>query len=150
MGPFTSLINDPNISLNALTEHGHLLLRYQSLLNLYLSLMTNAYFQALNKVSSALDEKKSDDVRRIIINTFEEVYSSMLESSEFSISYNNLTNSIIDLTKSYQKLFDTNSGLFRQQQQFSKEEKDLLFQSLYEIKKLSLEIKKKMNEKKNE
>ncbi len=112
--------------------------------------MTNAYFQALNKVSSALDEKKSDDVRRIIINTFEEVYSSMLESSEFSISYNNLTNSIIDLTKSYQKLFDTNSGLFRQQQQFSKEEKDLLFQSLYEIKKLSLEIKKKMNEKKNE
>ena len=72
----------------------------------------------------------------------------MFESPEFSIIYNNLANSLIDITKSYQKFFD-NQGLFKQsQQQFSKEEKDLLFYNLYEIKKLSMEIKKKLNEEK--
>ena len=46
------------------------------------------------------------------------------------------------------KFFDSNQIAFRQQ--MSKEEKDSLFYNLYEIKKLSLEIKKKLNEKKNE
>jgi hypothetical protein len=147
-GPFTSLINDPNTNIKTLTEHGNLLIKYQSFLNLYLSRMINAYFLALNKVSSLVDEKKPEEVRKIIINTFEDVYSSMLESSEFSISYNNLLNSIIDINKSYQKFFDSNPIAFRQQ--MSKEEKDSLFYNLYEIKKLSLEIKKKLNEKKNE
>jgi hypothetical protein len=147
-GPFTSLINDPNTNIKTLTEHGNLLIKYQSFLNLYLSRMINAYFLALNRVSSLIDEKKPEDIRKIIINTFEDVYSTMLESSEFSISYNNLLNSIIDMNKSYQKFFDSNQMSFRQQ--FSKEDKDLLFYNLYEIKKLSLEIKKKMNEKKNE
>ena len=147
-GPFTSLINDPNTNIKTLTEHGNLLIKYQSFLNLYLSRMINAYFLALNKVSSLVDEKKPEDVRKIIINTFEDVYSAMLESSEFSISYNNLLNSIIDINKSYQKFFDSNQIAFRQQ--MSKEEKDAWFYNLYEIKKLSLEIKKKLNEKKNE
>jgi hypothetical protein len=147
-GPFTSLINDPNTNIKTLTEHGDLLIKYQSFLNLYLSRMINAYFLALNKVSSLLDEKKPEDIRKIIINTFEDVYSAMLESSEFSISYNNLLNSIIDINKSYQKFFDSNQMAFRQQ--ISKEEKDLLFYNLYEIKKLSMEIKKKLNEKKDE
>lgn len=147
-GPFTSLINDPNTNIKTLTEHGNLLIKYQSFLNLYLSRMINAYFLALNKVSSLVDEKKPEDVRKIIINTFEDVYSAMLESSEFSISYNNLLNSIIDINKSYQKFFDSNQIAFRQQ--MSKEEKDSLFYNLYEIKKLSLEIKKKLNEKKYE
>ncbi len=147
-GPFTSLINDPNTNIKTLTEHGNLLIKYQSFLNLYLSRMINAYFLALNKVSSLVDEKKPEDIRKIIINTFEDVYSAMLESSEFSISYNNLLNSIIDINKSYQKFFDSNQIAFRQQ--MSKEEKDSLFYNLYEIKKLSLEIKKKLNEKKNE
>ena len=147
-GPFTSLINDPNTNIKTLTEHGDLLIIYQSFLNLYLSRMINAYFLALNKVSSLIDEKKPEDIRKIIINTFEDVYSAMLESSEFSISYNNLLNSIIDINKSYQKFFDSNQIAFRQQ--MSKDEKDSLFYNLYEIKKLSLEIKKKLNEKKNE
>lgn len=152
-GPLTSLINDPNINLNALKEHGNLLIRYQSNLNFYLSYIIDAYFLALNKISSSVskEEKTSDDYRKIIINSFEEAFSSMFESSEFSMAYNNLTNSIIDLTKSYQKFFDSNPLLFKQnQQQLSKEEKDLLFYNLYEIKKLSLEIKKKLTEKKNE
>ena len=35
-------------------------------------------------------------------------------------------------------------------QSLSKEEKDLLFKELYEIKKITLEIKNKMKERKNE
>ncbi len=152
-GPLTSLINDPNMNLNALKEHGNLLIRYQSNLNFYLSYIIDAYFLALNKISSSVskEEKTSEDYRKIIINSFEEAFSSMFESSEFSMAYNNLTNSIIDLTKSYQIFFDSNPLVFKQsQQQLTKEEKDLLFYNLYEIKKLSLEIKKKLTEKKNE
>jgi hypothetical protein len=75
----------------------------------------------------------------------------MYESPEYSITYNNLVNSIIDLNKSYQKFIDTNPLLVKQDQyQFTKEEKDLLFYNLYEIKKLSLDIKKKLNENQNE
>ncbi len=149
-GPFTSLINDPTINIKVLKDHGNLLIRYQTNLNYYLSSMINAYFEALNKISSSSITEKTtnDEYRKLILNTFEDVFSTMFESPEFSIVYNNLANSLIDLTKSYQKFFD-NQVLFKQsQQQFSKEEKDLLFYSLYEIKKLSMEIKKKINEEK--
>ena len=150
LGPFTSLMNDPNLNLNTLKEHGNLLLRYHSFLNLYFSRMINAYLLAVNKVSPAIDKKNPDEVRKIIINTFEDVFSSMLQSTDFSINYNNLLNSSIDVIKSYQKIYDSNAVLFKSQQQLSKEEKDLLFYNLYEIKKISLEIKKKLNERKNE
>jgi hypothetical protein len=153
-GPLTSLMNDPNINLKALQEHGNLLIRFQSNLNFYLSSMINAYFTALNKVSSSSSsttERTSEEYRKLIINTFEDIFSSLFESPEFSITYNNLANSLIDLTKSYQRFFDANPLLFNSsQQQLSKEEKDQLFYNLYEIKKLSLEIKKKLNEEKNE
>jgi len=112
--------------------------------------MINAYLLAVNKVSSAIDKKNPDEIRKIIINTFEDVFSSMLQSTDFSINYNNLLNSSIDVIKSHQKIYDSNAVLFKSQQQLSKEEKDLLFYNLYEIKKISLEIKKKLNERKNE
>jgi hypothetical protein len=144
-GPFTSLINDPTINIKVLKDHGNLLIRYQTSLNYYLSSMINAYFEALNKISSSSITEKitNDEYRKLILNTFEDVFSTMFESPEFSIIYNNLANSLIDLTKSYQKFFD-NQVLFKQsQQQFSKEEKDLLFYSLYEIKNCQWKLKKK-------
>lgn len=152
IGPFTSLMNDPNLNLNALKEYGNLLVRYQSNLNFYISSMTKAYFLAINKISSsATEEMTSEEFRKITINTFEDIYSSMFESSEYSINYNNLLNSIIDLNKNYQRFIDTNPLLFKYSSQtFSKEEKDLLFYNLYEIKKLSFEIKRKIDENKNE
>jgi uncharacterized protein (UPF0305 family) len=152
IGPFTSLMNDPNLNLNALKEYGNLLVRYQSNLNFYISAMTKAYFLAINKIaSSATEEMTSEEFRKITINTFEDIYSTMFESSEYSINYNNLLNSIIDLNKSYQRFIDTNPFLFKYSSQtFSKEEKDLLFYNLYEIKKLSFEIKRKIDENKNE
>lgn len=152
IGPFTSLMNDPNLNLNALKEYGNLLVRYQSNLNFYISAMTKAYFLAINKIASSATEKMtSEEFRKITINTFEEIYSTMFESSEYSINYNNSLNSIIDLNKSYQRFIDTNPLLFKYSSQtFSKEEKDLLFYNLYEIKKLSFEIKRKIDENKNE
>ena len=126
IGPFTSLMNDPNLNLNALKEYGNLLVRYQSNLNFYISAMTKAYFLAINKIASSATEKMtSEEFRKITINTFEEIYSTMFESSEYSINYNNLLNSIIDLNKSYQRFIDTNPLLFKYSSQtFSKEEKD--------------------------
>ena len=152
IGPFTSLMNDPNLNLNALKEYGNLLVRYQSNLNFYISAMTKAYFLAINKIaSSATEEMTSEEFRKITINTFEDIYSTMFESSEYSINYNNLLNSIIDLNKSYQRSIDTDPLLFKYSSQtFSKEEKDLLFYNLYEIKKISFEIKRKLDEYKNE
>ena len=57
IGPFTSLMNDPNLNLNALKEYGNLLVRYQSNLNFYISAMTKAYFLAINKIASSATEK---------------------------------------------------------------------------------------------
>ena len=100
-GPFTSLMDDQKINLNALKEYGNLLIRFQSNLNLYLSAMINAYFLAINKsASSAKEEMTSEEFRKITINSFEDVFTAMYESPEYSITYNNLVNSIIDLNKS--------------------------------------------------
>jgi hypothetical protein len=84
LGPFTSVMNDPNINLNSLKEHGNLLIKYQTNLNLYLSSMINAYFAALNKVSASSKEENitSNEFRKIIINSFKDVFSSMFESSK--------------------------------------------------------------------
>jgi len=146
MGPFISLLNDPQINMNNMREYGNTLIQYQVFLNKYLTQMINSYFLALDKVSKAIQDKDPGDMRKQIIDSFEEVFSSMFESSDFSLNYNNLVNIIIDLNKIYQKFFDS-SVPFMNRQSLSKEEKDLLFNQLYEIRKLSLEIRNKLNEK---
>ena len=146
LGPFISLLNDPQININNMREYGNTLIKYQVFLNKYLTQMINSYFLALDKVSEALQGKDPDDMRKHIIDSFEEVFSSMFESSYFSVNYNNLVNILIDLNRIYQKFFDT-SVPFMNRQSLSKEEKDLLFNHLYEIRKLSLEIRNKLNEK---
>lgn len=149
LGPFISLLNDPQINLNNMREYGNVLINYQIFLNKYLTQMINSYFLALEKVSEGIEDRDSEEIRKHIINSFEDVFSSMFESDDFSVNYNNLINIVIDLNKSYQKFFDS-SVPFMNRQSLSKEEKDLLFNNLYEIKKISLEIRNKMNEKKDD
>jgi uncharacterized membrane protein len=149
VGPFISMINDPQINMNNMREYGNILINYQRFLNKYLTQMINSYFVALDKVSTGIQGKDSRETRMLIINSFEDVFSSMFESTDFSVNYNNLINIFIDLNKSYQKFFDA-SVPFLNRQSLSKEEKDLLFKDLYEIKKTTLEIKNRMKERKNE
>jgi len=149
VGPFISLINDPQINMNNMREYGNVLINYQRFLNKYLTQMINSYFLALDKVSAGIQGKDSHETRMLIINSFEDVFSNMFESTDFSINYNNLINIFIDLNTSYQKFFDA-SVPFLNKQSLSKDEKDLLFKDLYEIKKITLEIKNKMKERKNE
>ncbi|WP_415312644.1 hypothetical protein [Candidatus Nitrosocosmicus sp. FF01] len=149
IGPFISLLNDPQINMNNMREYGNVLINYQIFLNKYLTQMINSYFLALEKVSKGIQNKESEDIRKHIIDSFEEVFSTMFESDDFSVNYNNLVNIIIDLNHSYQKFFDA-SIPFLSRQSLSKEEKDLLFNNLYEIKKISLEIRNKLNEKKDD
>jgi len=149
IGPFISLLNDPQINLNNMREYGNILINYQVFLNKYLTQMINSYFRALDKVSDGIKDKDPGDIRKHIIDSFEEVFSTMFESADFSVNYNNLVNILIDLNKSYQKFFDA-SVPFLNRQSLSKDEKDLLFNNLYEIKKLSLEIRNKLNEKNDE
>ncbi len=148
VGPFISMINDPQINTNNMREYGNVLINYQRYLNKYLTQMINSYFLALDKVSAGIQGKNAHETRMLIINSFEDVFSTMFESTDFSINYNNLINIYIDLNKSYQKFFDASVPFMRQS--LNKEEKDLLFKELYEIKKITLEIKNKMKERKNE
>jgi hypothetical protein len=149
VGPFISLINDPQININNMREYGNVLINYQIFLNKYLTQMINSYFLALDKVSSELQGKDLQETRKLIINSFEDVFSTMFESTDFSINYNNLINIIIDLNKTYQNFLDS-SVPFMNRQSLSKEEKDLLFKDLYEIKKITSEIRNRMKERKNE
>ncbi|MDN5846851.1 MAG: hypothetical protein L0H53_11325 [Candidatus Nitrosocosmicus sp.] len=149
VGPFISMINDPQINMNNMREYGNVLINYQRYLNKYLTQMINSYFLALEKVSAGIEGNDAHETRMLIINSFEDVFSAMFESTDFSINYNNLINIYIDLNKSYQKFFDA-AVPYLSRQSLSKEEKDLLFKDLYEIKKITLEIKNKMKERKNE
>ena len=149
IGPFISLINDPQININKMREYGNVLINYQIFLNKYLTQMINSYFLALDKVSAGLQGKDLQETRKLIINSFEDVFSTMFESTDFSLNYNNLINIIIDLNKSYQNFLDS-SVPFMNRQSLSKEEKDLLFKDLYEIKKITSEIRNRMKERKNE
>ena len=149
VGPFISMINDPHINVNNMREYGNVLINYQRYLNKYLTQMINSYFLALDKVSAGIQGKDAHETRMLIINSFEDVFSHMFESTDFSINYNNLINIYIDLNKSYQKFFDS-AIPYLSRQSLSKEEKDLLFKDLYEIKKITLEIKNKIKKRKNE
>ena len=149
VGPFISMVNDPQININNMREYGNVLINYQIFLNKYLTQMINSYFLALDKISAGIEGKDSQETRKLIINSFEDVFSNMFESNDFSLNYNNLINIVIDLHKSYQKFLDA-SVPFMNRQSISKEEKDLLFKDLYEIKKTTSEIRNRMKERKNE
>jgi hypothetical protein len=148
VGPFISMINDPQINTNNMREYGNVLINYQRYINKYLTQMINSYFLALDKVSAGIQGKDAHETRMLIINSFEDVFSTMFESTDFSVNYNNLINIYIDLNKSYQKFFDASVPFMRQS--LNKEEKDLLFKELYEIKKITSEIKNRIKERKNE
>ncbi len=111
--------------------------------------LIGSYFRAIDKVSESMQQRKPEDMRKLIIHIFEDIFSSLFESTEYASNYNNLINIMIDLNKSYNRFFENNSFI-KTSQPLSSEEKDLLFQNLYEIKKLSLEIKNKLNENKND
>jgi uncharacterized membrane protein len=143
------MVNDPQININNMREYGNVLINYQMFLNKYLTQMINSYFLALDNISAGIEGKDSQETRKLIINSFEDVFSSMFESNDFSVNYNNLINIVIDLNKSYQKFVDA-SVPFMNRQSLSKEEKDLLFKDLYEIKKTTSEIRNRMKERKNE
>lgn len=149
VGPFISMVNDPQININNMREYGNVLINYQIFINKYLTQMINSYFLALDKISAGIKGKDSQEARKLIINSFEDVFSNMFESNDFSINYNNLINIVIDLNKSYQKFLDS-SVPFMNRQSLAKEEKDLLFKDLYEIKKITSEIRNRMKENKNE
>ena len=57
VGPFISMINDPQINMNNMREYGNVLINYQRYLNKYLTQMINSYFLALDKVSAGIKEK---------------------------------------------------------------------------------------------
>ena len=114
VGPFISLINDPQININKMREYGNVLINYQIFLNKYLTQMINSYFLALDKVSTGLQGKDLQETRKLIINSFEDVFSTMFESTDFSINYNNLINIVIDLNKSYQNILDSSVPFYEQ------------------------------------
>ena len=105
VGPFISMVNDPQINMNNMREYGDVLINYQRYLNKYLTQMINSYFLALDKVSAGIQGKDSHEARMLIINSFEDVFSAMFESSDFSINYNNLINIYIDLKQELSKIF---------------------------------------------
>ena len=70
VGPFISLINDPQINMNNMREYGNVLINYQRYLNKYLTQMINSYYQALDKVSAGIQGKDDHEARMLIINSF--------------------------------------------------------------------------------
>ena len=61
VGPFISMINDPQINMNNMREYGNVLINYQRYLNKYLTQMINSYLLALDKVSAGMDGKNTHE-----------------------------------------------------------------------------------------
>ena len=100
--------------------------------------MSKTQFQAIgnlilrSKSDSKMNDPNSEKFRLLVIDAFEEAYSSLFSSKEFAISYNEVYSKQLDFVNHINKIVEKNLNLLNIP---TRSELDTVLKDLQEIKK---------------
>ena len=145
LGMFNALTKGYNEYLEDVLELNRILMDLQKYLSNYWLQMSKTQFHAIGNVllKSRSDPKLSDidseRFRMLVIDAFEEAYSSLFSSKEFAVAYNEVYSKQLDFVNCINKIVERNLNLLNIP---TRTELDEVLKDLQEMKKTLRNIKK--------
>ena len=149
LGIFNALTKDYNEYMEDLLSLNRILVDLQKNLSTYWLQMSKANFRAVGNVilksksDPDMKDANSEKFRLLVIDAFEEAYSSLFSSKEFAIAYNEVYSKQLDIVNHINRIVEKNLKLLNVP---TKSELDEVLKDLQEIKK-TLRIMKSRYEK---
>jgi Poly(R)-hydroxyalkanoic acid synthase subunit (PHA_synth_III_E) len=145
LGMFNALTKGYNEYLEDVLELNRILMDLQKYLSNYWLQMSKTQFQAIGNVllksrsDPKLNDTDSERFRMLVIDAFEEAYSSLFSSKEFAVAYNEVYSKQLDFVNCINKIVERNLNLLNIP---TRTELDEILKDLQEMKKTLRNIKK--------
>ena len=117
LGMFNALTKDYNEYLEDMQELSRILMDLQKYLSNYWMQMSKTQFHAIGNVllksrsDPKLNDPDSERFRHLVIDAFEEAYSSLFSSKEFAVAYNEVYSKQLDFVNCINKIVERNLNL---------------------------------------
>ena len=123
---------------------GQTLLNAQTNLSDYWKQMNMAYLQATKEVSERApkqlrSKEDFDEYRKITINAFEDAFTGLYNSKEFSVAYGKVSSDLLDLFKQMQKFAEKNLKVLNLP---TRDEMDEILKDIHDMKRTIRDIKR--------
>jgi hypothetical protein len=143
IGPFHAFFQDFTSYAQDLLSLGQTILNAQTNLNEYWKQMNRAYVQATKEVSERapkqLNSKEDfEQYRKITINAFEDAFTNLFSSKEFSVTYGKVSSDVLDLFKKMQKFAEKNMKVLNLP---TRDEMDQILKDIHDIKRTIHDMK---------
>ncbi|MDW0138836.1 MAG: poly(R)-hydroxyalkanoic acid synthase subunit PhaE [Nitrososphaeraceae archaeon] len=144
LGMFNALTKDYNEYLEDMQELSRILMDLQKYLSNYWMQMSKTQFHAIGNVllksrsDPKLNDPDSERFRHLVIDAFEEAYSSLFSSKEFAVAYNEVYSKQLDFVNCINKIVERNLNLLNIP---TRTELDEVLKDLQEMKKTLRNIK---------
>ena len=144
LGMFSALTKDYNEYLEDIQELSRILMDLQKYLSNYWLQMSKTQFHAIGNVllksrsDPKLNDPDSERFRQVVIDAFEEAYSSLFSSKEFAVAYNEVYSKQLDFVNCINKIVERNLNLLNIP---TRTELDEVLKDLQEMKKTLRNIK---------
>jgi hypothetical protein len=144
IGPFHAFFQDFTSYAQDLLSLGQTILNAQANLNEYWKQMNTAYVQATKEVSERapkqLNSKEDfEQYRKITINAFEDAFTNLFSSKEFSVTYGKVSNDVLDLFKKMQKFAEKNMKVLNLP---TRDEMDQILKDIHDMKRTIHDMKR--------
>ena len=144
LGMFNALTKDYNQYLENMLDLNRILMDLQKYLSNYWMQMSKTQSHAIGNVllksrsDLKLNDTDSERFRLLVIDAFEEAYSSLFSSKEFSVAYNEVYSKQLDFVNNINKIVEKNLNLLNIP---TRTELDEVLKDLQEMKKTLRNIK---------
>jgi Poly(R)-hydroxyalkanoic acid synthase subunit (PHA_synth_III_E) len=144
LGMFNALTKDYNEYLEDILELNRILMDLQKYMSNYWLQMSKTQFHAIGNVllksrsDPTLNDPDSERFRLLVIDAFEEAYSSLFSSKEFAVAYNEVYSKQLDFVNYVNKIVERNLNLLNIP---TRTELDEVLKDLQEMKKTLRNIK---------
>jgi hypothetical protein len=144
IGPFHAFFQDFTSYAQDLMSLSQIIINAQTNLNEYWKLINMAYVQATKEVSERAPKKLNskedfEQYRNITINAFEDAFTNLFSSKEFSVAYGKVSSDLLDLFKNMQKFAEKNLKVLNLP---TRDEMDQILKDIHDIKRTIHDMKK--------
>lgn len=144
IGPFHAFFQDFTSYAQDLLSLNQTIINAQTNLNEYWKLINMAYVQATKEVSERAPKKLNskedfEQYRNITINAFEDAFTNLFSSKEFSVAYGKVSNDLLDLFKKMQKFAEKNLKVLNLP---TRDEMDQILKDIHDMKRTIHDMKK--------
>jgi hypothetical protein len=144
IGPFRAFSQEFRSYSEDLLRMSQTLFNAQTNLSEYWKQMNIVYVNATKEVSERApkqlrSKEDFDEYRKIIINAFEDAFTGLFNSKEFSITYGKVSGDLLDLFKQMQKFAEKNLKVLNLP---TRDEMDEILKDIHDIKRTIHDIKR--------